>query len=98
MFDNLSHITFANRWVLYLIPAVLVLAGLWWYFLSKRNFPALKLSATNAFAGMDIPFKAILKKLLPVLRVAALTFLLVSLAHPQTSYDEEKITTEGIDI
>jgi Ca-activated chloride channel homolog len=98
MFDNLSHITFANRWVLYFIPAVLVLAALWWYFLSKKNFPSLKLSATNAFAGMGIPFKAILKKLLPVLRVAALTFLLVALARPQTSYDEEKVTTEGIDI
>jgi Ca-activated chloride channel family protein len=98
MFDNLSHIAFANRWVLYLIPAVVVLAGLWWYFLSKRNFPSLKLSATNAFAGMDMPIKAILKKLLPVLRVAALTLLLVALARPQTSYDEEKVTTEGIDI
>ena len=98
MFSNLSHITFANKWVLYLIPVVLVLAGLWWYFLSKKNFPSIKLSATNAFAGMSSPFKATLKKFLPVLRFAALVFLLVALARPQTSYDEEKITTEGIDI
>lgn len=98
MFNNLSHITFANKWVLYLIPVVLVLAALWWYFLSKRNFPSLKLSATNAFSGMGQPFKARLKKLLPALRVAALIFLLVALARPQTSFDEEKVTTEGIDI
>ena len=98
MFNNLTHITFANKWVLYLIPVVLVFAGLWWYFLSKKNFPSLKLSATNAFAGMTNPFKATLKKFLPVLRVAALIFLLVALARPQTSYDEEKVTTEGIDI
>ena len=33
-----------------------------------------------------------------MLRVSALIFLLIALARPQTSYDEEKITTEGIDI
>jgi len=98
MFSNLTHITFANKWVLYLIPVVLVFAGLWWYFLSKKNFPSLKLSATNAFAGMQVPFKARLKQFLPALRIAALVFLLVALARPQTSYDEEKVTTEGIDI
>ena len=86
-------LSFANKWVLYLIPVVLVLAGLWWYFLSKKNFPSLKLSATNAFAGMSSPFKATLKKFLPVLRVSALIFLLIALARPQTSYDEEKIIT-----
>lgn len=98
MFSHLTHITFANKWVLYLIPGVLALAGVWWYFLSKKNFPSLTLSATNAFAGMAMPFKARIKKFLPALRVASLIFLLMALARPQTSYDEEKVTTEGIDI
>lgn len=35
---------------------------------------------------------------MPLLRVAALTFLLVAIARPQTSADESKVTTEGIDI
>lgn len=98
MFSNLSHITFANKWVLYLIPAVWAIAGLWWYFLSKHNYPTLRLSTTAAFAGNGTPFKATLKKLLPVFRVLALSALLVAIARPQTSYDEEKVTTEGIDI
>ncbi len=98
MFSNLSHIAFANKWVLFFIPAVFVVAGLWWYFLSKKAFPTLKLSATNAFAGNGTPFKATLKKFLPVLRVLALTSLLVAIARPQTSFDEEKVTTDGIDI
>lgn len=98
MFNHLTHITFANKWVLYLIPAVLALAGAWWYFLAKKNYPSLLLSATNAFEGIQKPAKAKLKQLLPVLRVAALIFLLVALARPQTTFDEEKITTEGIDI
>ena len=98
MFNNLLHSTFANQWVLYLIPVVLVVAGLWWYFLQKKNNPSLKLSSTSAFAGMGNPLKATLKKLLPVLRVLALVLLLIALARPQTTYDEEKVTTEGIDI
>ena len=98
MFNNLSHITFAYKWVLYLIPLVFAWAGLWWYFLSKKAYPSLKLSSTKAFAGYGVPVKARIKKLLPLLRIASLTLLLVAIARPQTSFDEEKVTTEGIDI
>ena len=98
MFNNLSHITFADKWVLYLIPVVLVIAALWWYFRSKKTYPSLKLSSTAAFAGIQEPLKATIKKWLPALRVISLVFILVALARPQTSSDEEKVTTEGIDI
>jgi len=98
MFKNLSHVTFLYKWVLYLIPLVFAWAGLWWYFLSKKAYPSLKLSSTKAFAGYGVPVKAKVKQLLPLLRIASLTFLLVAIARPQTSSDEEKVTTEGIDI
>ncbi|MEI7802232.1 MAG: VWA domain-containing protein [Bacteroidota bacterium] len=98
MFNNLTHITFADKWVLWLIPVVIVLAGLWWYFLSKKNYSTLKLSSTNSFKGFGNPVKAVLKKFLPVLRVCAIVLLLVAIARPQTSFDEETVTTEGIDI
>lgn len=98
MFNNLSHIQFANQWVLWLIPAVIVLAVLWWYFLWKKNNPSLELSSTVSFAGHGMPLKAVLKQLLPVLRVMAIMLLLIALARPQTTYDEQKVTTEGIDI
>jgi len=98
MFKNLSHLTFAYKWVLWLIPVVFAWAGLWWYFLSKKAYPSLKLSSTKAFDGYPVPTKAKIKQLLPLLRIAALTFLLIAIARPQTSYDEEKVTTEGIDI
>ncbi|HYV91816.1 MAG TPA: VWA domain-containing protein [Chitinophagales bacterium] len=98
MFSNLSHIAFADKWVLWLIPAVVVIAGLWWYFLAKRNYAELKLSSTNSFAGFRNPFRATLKKILPVFRVLAIVSLLVAIARPQTSFDETKMTTEGIDI
>ena len=98
MFNNLSHIQFANQWVLWLIPALIVLAALWWYFLWKKNNPSLELSSTVSFAGHGMPLKAVLKQLLPVLRVMAVALLLIALARPQTTYDEQKVTTEGIDI
>ncbi len=98
MFNGFTQITFANKWVLYLIPAVFVLGVVWWWFFSKKNFPSLTLPATNVFAKAGTPFKATLKKFLPLLRVLSLISLLVALARPQTSYDEEKVTTEGIDI
>ncbi len=98
MLSSLSNITFANRWVLYLIPAVVVLGGLWWLFLSKRAFPSIKLSTTSAFAGNGTPFRAMMKNFLPVFRIAAISFLVIALARPQILHDEEKVTNEGIDI
>lgn len=98
MFNNLSHITFADKWVLWLIPVTVVLGVLWWYFLSRKNHAEIKFSSTRSFAGFTQPVKAILKRFLPLLRVITIILLIVAIARPQTSYDEEKITTEGIDI
>lgn len=98
MFDWLSKISYADKWVLWLIPAVLVLAGLWRYFRERKNSVSIKISSAKAFYTFQNPLKATLKKFLPALRVISLVLLLVALARPQTSYDEEKVTTEGIDI
>lgn len=98
MINSFSHISFADQWVLWIIPVVIVLAILWWYFLLKRNNPALELSSAQSFSGLGQPLKATLKKTLPALRVCVIILLLVAAARPQTSYEEEKMTTEGIDI
>src|SRR6266513_134384 len=98
MFSNLNRITFADQWVLWLIPAVIMFAAWWWYFFSKKNNPSLELSSTNSFKASKNPLKATLKKVLPVLRVLAIILLLIAAARPQTSFDETKMTTEGIDI
>lgn len=98
MFNNLTQIVFADKWVLWIIPAVLVMAAVWWYFRLKKNSPSFELSSTQSFSGLTNPLKATLKKILPAARVLTLLLLLVALARPQTLYDEEKVTTEGIDI
>ncbi|MCW5907839.1 MAG: VWA domain-containing protein [Chitinophagales bacterium] len=98
MFSHLAQIAFADKWVLWFIPAVLLLAGLWWYFRAKKQYPSLSISSASPFAGFENPVKSKLKRFLPVLRVLALVLLLTALARPQTSQEEEKVTTEGIDI
>ena len=95
---NLSHITFANRWVLWLIPVVVVLSIVWWYFNRRKQYPTLTFSDTSAFKGFQNPIKGTLKKYAPLLRILSLISLLLALARPQTSFDESKVTTEGIDI
>jgi Ca-activated chloride channel family protein len=95
---NLSHITFAHLWVLWFIPVVIVLAAVWWYFMQRKQYATLTFSDTSAFKGFQSPIKGILKKYAPLLRILALISLIVALARPQSSYDESKSTTEGIDI
>lgn len=98
MFSNLNHLQFADGWVLWLIPAVAVLAGLWFYFRTQKQFASLRISSSRSVASFRSPWKGTLKAMMPVFRVLALILLLVALARPQTTFDEEKVTTEGIDI
>ncbi len=98
MFNHLTEISWANKWVLWFIPVVLLLSVVWWYFRSRKEHPLLTISSLRSFKGFEHPLKAIIKRLLPLLRVAALLFLIAALARPQTLYDEEKVSTEGIDI
>jgi Ca-activated chloride channel family protein len=71
---------------------------LWFWFRRKKQFASLTLSSIAAVEKQPQPFTAQFKQALPFLRVAALSFLLIALARPQTSFNEEKVTTEGIDI
>jgi Ca-activated chloride channel family protein len=95
---NLSHITFANKWVLWLIPVVVILSVIWWYFMQRRQYPTLTFSDTASFKGFQNPLKGLLKKYSPLLRILSLVFLLIAIARPESSYDESRVTTEGIDI
>jgi Ca-activated chloride channel family protein len=95
---NLSNIIFADKWLLWFIPVVVLLSAVWWYFRQRKQYPTLTFSDTSAFKGYQNPLKGKLKKYSPILRVLSLVFLLIALARPQSSYDESKVTSEGIDI
>jgi Ca-activated chloride channel family protein len=98
MIASLKHITFASPWVLWLIPVLLLAQVAWWFFVRKKENPTLLFSEVKLLESHSMPLIAKVKAFLPLLRWAAVSLLLVALARPQTSYNESKVTTEGIDI
>lgn len=98
MFEFFDHITFANKWVLWFIPNAILVMGFWLWKTRMRKFPTLRYSDTSAFKDYKNPLKSLILQWLPVLRIAAVSLILVAIARPQTSFDENKVTTQGIDI
>ncbi|MEL7221631.1 MAG: VWA domain-containing protein [Bacteroidota bacterium] len=96
MMNALSNLTFAHPWAFLLL---LLAPAVWWYW--KRQYPTrhpnLRMSNLSSLEGM-MSWRVRLRKLLPWLRVLAMLLLVVALARPQLSMQEESITAEGIDI
>ena len=91
-----SNISFVNPWML----ALLLLLPLLFYFYQKtkkRQGSYLRFSNLTGLKGHR-SWRAILRKLLPVLSALAFVSLIIALARPQTSLAEEKVEAEGIDI
>jgi len=93
----LEGIEFLNKeffWLFLLLP----LAILWYVFKRKQQTAELKMSSIKGFkVGNSLLPK--LRPLLFVLRLTALSFLIVALARPRTSDETTKTkTTKGIDI
>lgn len=93
----MRNATFLNPeffWLFLLLPLVIFI----WYRNRKKQKPTLKLSSTAPFLGHS----TFLVRLLPlsiVLRVLALSVLIVALARPQViSVDHQIHATHGIDI
>lgn len=97
MINYLERLEFANPWMflLMLLPLTFVL---WQIFRQKTLYPVLKLPTLEGVASYKKPFKGFVKKHLYILRSLSMVFLTVALARPQTSFNEEEVNTEGIDI
>ncbi|TFG72825.1 MAG: VWA domain-containing protein [Flavobacteriales bacterium] len=93
MFENIE---FANPdffWLLCLLP----LAALWYFFKRKEQTASLKISSTKGFGKGGLLPK--IKPLLFVLRLLALTAIIVAMSRPQTEDISTRTkTTKGIDI
>lgn len=86
---------FANPiflWLLLLIPLLAYFA-----FRSKRE-AAIKFSDITLLRGVRHSSRAKQRRLLPVLRLLALTLLIVAMARPQSGKKTTEVTSEGIDI
>ncbi len=93
----LADVQFADPSVLYLLALVPLLA-IWYVWRYRRRFVPLTLSGFQGLEGMGPSWRVRLMPLLPVLRLLALSALIVAMARPQSMFSQEKITTEGIDI
>lgn len=92
-----SDLTFAYPIVLYFLLAIPLLV--FWYIRKyKKNTPDITFSSLSVFKGMKPSLKERLKHLPFILRMIALTLLLIALSRPQTYSTGEDIYTEGIDI
>jgi Ca-activated chloride channel family protein len=80
--------------LLLLIPMVL-----WWQAKQKRNaHPVMRLTSTQGLEHIRPTFRLRFRPVLIVLRVLAMTSLIVALARPQSSNVTETVDSDGIDI
>lgn len=92
-----KHITFAYPWAFALLLLIPLL--LWWQARQRRrSAPAFRLTTLSGLKAVRPSWRARLRPLLTVLRVLALTGLVVALARPQSSNVSETVNSEGIDI
>ena len=93
----LENIEFANPkllWLLLLVPLTI----LWYVLRHKKQEASMQFSDTNGFAKLPKTWKAYLRHLLFVLKMAAMALLIVALARPQSSSTNSTSNIEGIDI
>ena len=97
MLNYFKHIEFAspNAFFLFIFPGIFLIWHIW---RSQRLYPTLTLPILSGLKGYRSPVRGFIKKYLYILRAIALCFLILALARPQTSFNEEEVSTEGIDI
>lgn len=94
--DYFEHIEFANPGILFLLLLIPVLAG-WYISYANRLRGTMMVSSLKSFRNTQ-SLKSKLRHLPFVMRLLALTCIILALARPQTHNDEKNVEGEGIDI
>lgn len=89
---------FANDLFLYLLLIIVPLMVVWYILKQKDGTASLQVSSLKAFQGGKHSFRVYLRHFLFLLRIIAVSGLLLVLARPQSSDNWQDVTTEGIDI
>lgn len=93
----LSNIEFANPSVLYFLLLVIPLTG--WYILQvNKSKTAIKTSSLATLNNIPATYKYFLRHFLFVLRIGALSLVIIAMARPQATDRWESSDTLGIDI
>ena len=93
----IKGITFANPHLLYLLLLVPVLVA-WYFYRIRKNNADLQISSTEGFDLGAKSFRLYLVHGLYIIRLLAVTLIIIALARPQTSLSRQDINIEGIDI
>ncbi len=92
--DSFEFLNPELLWLLVLIP----LLGVWYFFVGNKNQANLKISNTQVFQKLKSPLGT-LKSLLAVLRLLAVSLIIIALARPRTySVSTKTKINKGIDI
>lgn len=94
--DYFANIEFAYPQLLFLLLLVPVLAG-WYISRINRKLASMQVSSLRSFHN-TASWKRTLRHAGIVLRLLALSALIIAMARPQTSYEQRKTEGEGIDI
>jgi Ca-activated chloride channel homolog len=93
--DILQHISFAHRWFFALFALIPVLI-IWYRARYTRNQASFMVSTVDSFSNTG--WKTRLRNLPFLLRILALSTLIIALARPQTRNDQQINEGDGVDI
>lgn len=90
-------LTFGNPYMLLLLALIPAL-GLWYFYRRKRAHAEMLVSSTAGFDNSFWNLRLLMVPALYIVRLVALTLLILALARPQTSLRRQDISVEGIDL
>ena len=97
MFSYFNDIQFAEKhwfWLFLILPVLII-----WYILKfKKQEGEISYSSFQLFTGIKSSYKASLRHVVFVFRMAAISLMIMALARPQSRSSWKDIKTEGIDI
>ena len=93
----MSHITFANPSLLYLL--LIIVPVIVWYVLNhKRTHASIQVSTIKGFGKNHFTYKHILRHVVFGFRVMAIALIIIAIARPQSTLSWKDEESEGIDI
>ncbi len=92
-----SNITFANPGLLYLLVLVPLMVA-WYWFRRGKSIPTLQVSSTEVFENTPRSIRHYLYHGMFILRMIAVSLLIIAFARPQSTLKRQNVSIEGIDI
>lgn len=97
LIEFLKQLTFGNPhylWLLALVPALIV----WYVLRHKQQYPVINMSTTQPLQGVAKSWREYFLHLPFVLRLVALSLMVIALARPQSTSRWSDTSSEGIDM